>query len=204
MYTPPAFRFADQPEQVAFMQRYSFATLVTVSGGQPVATHLPVVVSVQGGEVRLLSHLAKANPQWRDLANQVALVIFSAPHAYISPTHYDQERSVPTWNYVAVHAYGRAQVVTEEARTFEILEATIACFEAAYQPQWERLPAEYKTKMAAGIVAFELVVTDLQAQKKLSQNKTAAERARIQASLAGSPQPAEQDLAAYMGSLPSA
>ncbi len=202
MYTPSAFRFADQPEQVAFMQRYNFATLVTAGGGRPSATHLPFVVSVQGDEVRLLSHLAKANPQWRDLADQQALVIFSEPHAYISPSHYDQERSVPTWNYLAVHAYGHAQVVTDEARTFEILEATIAYFEADYQLQWERLPADYKAKMAAGIVAFELVVTDLQAQKKLSQNKTAAERQRIQAALMGSAQATERDLAAYMSSLP--
>ncbi|MEO7048120.1 MAG: FMN-binding negative transcriptional regulator, partial [Ferruginibacter sp.] len=127
-----------------------------------------------------------------------ALIIFSEPHAYISPKNYDKELNVPTWNYISIHAYGQGRLVTETDKTFEVLEATIDNYEISYRQQWVNLPDEYKLKMSKGIVAFEIVVTDLQAKKKLSQNKTDAERQKIIECLSKSNDTNEQLIADYM------
>jgi len=106
MYIPNAFREDDQATLVAFMRAHSFATLVSVVDGTPFATHLPLVISEESGQILLVGHLAKANPHWRALTASDSLVIFQGPHAYISPSLYEKRESVPTWNYIAVHAYG--------------------------------------------------------------------------------------------------
>lgn len=198
MYIPKNYQTTDRAEIVAFMQRHSFATIITAKAEVPVATHLPFVVTVQDDTIRLISHFARANPQWQQVEVHPVLVVFSEPHAYISPAHYDNVQSVPTWNYFSVHAYGQGRLLTEPAQTLDVLETTIATYEAGYQQQWEQLPAEFKTKMAKGIVAFEITVTELQAQKKMSQNKSAAEQQRIIHTLAASEDGAARDLAHYM------
>ena len=114
----------------------------------------------------LTAHFAKANQQWKDIENNTILVIFSEPHAYISPKHYDKLQNVPTWNYIAVHAYGKATVITEQEAVMNILERTIDTYEQSYKAQWKDLTDDYKLGMAKGIVAFEIVVTDIQAKKK--------------------------------------
>jgi transcriptional regulator len=93
------------------MQQFSFATIVTVKDGVPSATHLPFVVSQRDDQIILTSHFAKVNPQAAEILNCKPLVIFTEPHAYISPRHYESEQSVPTWNYIAVHAYGTATLI---------------------------------------------------------------------------------------------
>jgi transcriptional regulator len=201
MYTRPIFSLTDQAELIAFMQRYSFATLLTAAGQVPIATHLPLLVTAHDDELRIAGHMARANPQWHDLEAHPVLVVFNGPHAYISPTHYEQERSVPTWNYVAVHATGRARLVTEPASVLGIMTATITQYEAGYQPQWDRLPPAYQAGLLNGIVAFELTITELQGQQKLSQNKTAGERQRIRETLASSPDQHAREVAAYMAKL---
>jgi len=125
MYVPRSFIFDKQEEQVAFMKQYSFATLVTNKENIPIATQLPFFVDDTGDKLLLRSHLAHVNEQVNYLENQVALVIFNEPHAYISPKHYDKEESVPTWDYVAVHAYGTATLIQEEGAKFRVLEETI-------------------------------------------------------------------------------
>ncbi|UOQ69739.1 FMN-binding negative transcriptional regulator [Hymenobacter volaticus] len=199
MYIPKNYQTTDRAEIVAFMQRHSFAAIITAKDQLPVATHLPFVVTRQDDDtIRLISHFARANPQWQQVAAFPVLVVFSEPHAYVSPSHYDSEQSVPTWNYFAVHAYGQGRLLTEPAQTLGVLEATIATYEASYQQQWEQLPAEFKTNMARGIVAFEITVTELQAQKKMSQNKSAAEQQRIIHTLTASKDGAARELAHYM------
>lgn len=199
MYIPKNYQTTDRAEIVAFMQRHSFASIITAKDQMPVATHLPFVVTVHDDNtVRLISHFARANPQWQQVAAHPVLVVFSEPHAYISPSHYDSKQSVPTWNYFAIHAYGQGRLLTEPAQTLSVLEATIATYEASYQQQWKQLPTEFKTNMARGIVAFEITVTELQAQKKMSQNKSAAEQQRIIHTLAASEDGAARELAHYM------
>jgi transcriptional regulator len=160
------------------MRQYPFALLIS-GQGKPVATHLPFVAEQRGDELYLISHLAKANPQGELLTNNELLVVFSEPHAYISPTHYEKEQNVPTWNYIAVHAYGEAQLITDEAEGMGLLEKMILTYEKSYLAQWKGLSDDYKKKMFKGITAFEIKITDLQATSKLSQNKTDLERKNI-------------------------
>ncbi len=201
MYIPSTNKFDDQQEAVSFMQRYSFATIVTVKGDVPTATHLPFVITLREDKIILKSHFAKANPQSNNIVNNRALVIFTEPHAYISPKHYEKAESVPTWNYLAVHAYGDCILLDSEVDKAALLKQTIESFEADYLKHWNSLPDVFKRNMMKGIVAFEIVVDELQAKKKLSQNKTAAERESIINELSHSENNNEKDVAAYMASL---
>ncbi|MDB5126910.1 FMN-binding negative transcriptional regulator [Mucilaginibacter sp.] len=201
MYTPKHFQLSDHQEAISFMQKYSFATIVTILNGVPEATHLPFLIEQRGEELVLISHFAKANPQSAAVFNETSLVIFTEPHAYISPSNYEKEQNVPTWNYLSVHAYGKATLIEDKAEVAELLEKMIGFYEADYRNQWDNLPDDYKFKMMNGITAFEIVVTDLQAKKKLSQNRTKIERENIIASLRNSTDKNEQEIAAYMSSL---
>ena len=198
MYIPKINLTTDRKEMVSFMKRFSFATVITAKDNFPIATHLPFLVTEKDDTLVLRSHFARANDQWKDIENHKVLVIFSEPHAYISPTHYDNEINVPTWNYISVHAYGEGKLVTEEKQVFDLLEATIDNYETSYRQQWNRLPDDYKLKMSKGIVAFDVVVSELQAKKKLSQNRTETERLKIIDTLSRSDDSNERVIAAYM------
>jgi transcriptional regulator len=198
MYITKNFLATDRVDIVAFMKQYSFATIITAKEGYPIATHLPFVISERDDHIILTSHFAKANEQWADISDNQVLVIFSEPHAYISPKHYDKEMNVPTWNYFTVHAYGRGQLITDTDKMFGVLNATIKNYEIEYEQQWNHLPEDYKSRMIKGIVAFEIVVTDLQAKKKLSQNRSEGEQRKIIESLSHSSNTNERDIAAYM------
>jgi transcriptional regulator len=190
----------NREEAISFMQKYSFATLVTVANGIPSATHLPFVVEQRDGKVMLISHLAKANPQANELLKGKALVIFAEPHAYISPKHYEHEKNVPTWNYIAVHAYGTATLIESPEHKAALLAQTITFYEAAYLQQWQALPDDYKLNMMKGITGFEIVVDDLQGKKKISQNRSETEQQNIISELSNSPDSAAKDIAGYMRS----
>jgi len=198
MYIPKINLATDKDEIVAFMKQFSFATLITSKDNLPIATHLPFLVTIKDDNIMLTAHFAKANEQWKDIEHHQALVIFSEPHAYISPKNYEKELNVPTWNYISVHAYGQGKLITATEKTFEVLEATIDNFEISYRQQWDNFPEEYKLKMANGIVAFEILVTDLQAKKKLSQNRSDIEKQKIIDTLSKSNDTNEQLIAAYM------
>lgn len=198
MYIPKNNLITETEEIVAFMKQFSFATIITAKHDHPTATHLPFIVSSQNDKVILTSHFARANEHWKAIESSTNLVIFREPHAYISPRHYDSQLSVPTWNYIAVHAYGPGKLLTDTEETLAVLEKTIMAYEEAYKHQWDQLPQDYKLKMLKGIVGFEIEVNDLQAKKKLSQNKTQAEQQRIIKDLADSANTHERQIAAYM------
>lgn len=198
MYIPKINLTTDKEEIVAFMKQFSFATIITAKDNSPTATHLPFLVTVKDDSVILTSHFAKANGHWQDIEAFKTLVIFSEPHAYISTKNYDKELNVPTWNYISIHAYGQGKLITETKKTFEILEATIDNYETSYRQQWDSFPDDYKLKMSKGIVAFEILVTDLQAKKKLSQNRTDTEKHKIIETLAKSNDTNEKLIADYM------
>lgn len=198
MYTPNLFLFKDRNEIVAFMKRFSFGSIITAKNELPVATHLPFVVVDKGDSIVLKSHFAKANDQWKDLENAKVLVIFNEPHAYISPKNYDKELNVPTWNYISVHAYGQGKIITDTDQVQQLLDESIDNFEVGFRQKWDHFPEDYKLKMANGIVAFEIVITDLQANKKLSQNKTDSEKEKIIETLSKSKDSNEQWIAEYM------
>jgi len=203
MYIPSFNKITDQQEAITFMQRYSFATIITTINSVPEATHLPFLVKRANDRIYLLSHFAKANPQSKEIVDNSSLVIFTEPHAYISPKNYEKEENVPTWNYIAVHAYGKAVIIDDEDKKAELLQHTIEFYDAGYLQQWEKLDAHYKSKMMKGITAFEIEVTDLQAKKKLSQNRTETERENIINSLDQSNDTNEKEIAAYMAKLKS-
>jgi transcriptional regulator len=186
MYIPPINKMEDRQEIIAFMQRFSFATIINSVDNVPVATHLPFHITERDGQVLLTAHFARANQQWQYLEQSRSLVIFNEPHAYISPANYEGRQEVPTWNYLSIHAYGHARIIAEPAAVLALLENAINDYEKAYLQQWSELPDTFKLKMLNGIVAFEIPVDDLQAKKKLSQNKTAGEKDRIIDSLSHS------------------
>jgi len=198
MYIPKINLTTDRDEILSFMKQFSFATIITAKDNFPTATHLPFIVSIKDENVVLTAHFAKANEQWKDIEGNKVLVIFSEPHAYISPKNYDKELNVPTWNYVSIHAYGDGKLITETHKKFEVLESTIDNYEISYRQQWDSFPDEYKLKMANGIVAFEVLVTELQGKKKLSQNRTQTEQQKIIESLSKSNDSNEQLIADYM------
>lgn len=201
MYTPKHFQLTNEQEAISFMQRYSFATIVTATDNVPFATHLPFLVSKRDDKIILSSHFAKANPQAAEIIGKEILVIFTEPHAYISPKHYEKETNVPTWNYIAVHAYGKATFLPEGEQTADLLVQMISNYEADYLTQWNSLSDEYKQRMMKGIVAFEIIVDDLQGKQKLSQNRTVTERESIINALGKSTDTTEAEIAKYMSRL---
>jgi len=187
MYTPRHNSVDDQATLVAFMQAHSFAALVTHGKAGLRATHLPVVVERDGGQVRLLAHLAKANPQWRDFAaGAEVMVVFAEPHAYVSPRHYERAETVPTWNYAAVHAYGVPRLVEDRDEKHAQQAKLVALHDPEYLERFPALPRDYIDKMLGAIVSFAIDVTRLDARFKLSQEKLPIERERIIAALEAS------------------
>src|SRR4051794_37446922 len=110
MYIPKFFAETDEENLLAFMREFSFATLVTAENDFPTATHVPFIIEKREDKIVLSAHLAKANGHWKQFAEKPILVIFQEPHAYISPALYVEKINVPTWNYVAVHAYGKVKI----------------------------------------------------------------------------------------------
>ncbi|RQO29825.1 FMN-binding negative transcriptional regulator [Taibaiella sp. KBW10] len=198
MFIPNLSHFDNEAEKIAFMKRYAFATMVTTKDQVPIATQLPFVVDDRSGKVLLSAHFALANEQAAYIEDNISLVIFTEPHAYVSPQHYDKKESVPTWDYIAVHAYGKARILQTEAEKMKALEQMITFYDEDYREQWRTLSDKFKKGMMRGIVAFELEVTDLQGQKKLSQNKTLVERERIIKHLKESDSSVQHELANYI------
>ncbi|MCB9034296.1 MAG: FMN-binding negative transcriptional regulator [Chitinophagales bacterium] len=179
MYIPKHFKQQDIDKLHSFMQQYPFAILITTENNKPIATHLPFVINKQNNSIILTSHISKQNNQLNNIENKEALVIFQEPHHYISPTLYEHEKNVPTWNYVAVHCYGKLQLHTNNEQRIAVLEQMINSFEPKYREQWKTLDDTYKNNLLKGIESFDIVVEEIQGKEKLSQNKTAQERTNI-------------------------
>ncbi|MDY7229772.1 FMN-binding negative transcriptional regulator [Hyalangium rubrum] len=200
MYTPRHFKVDDPNVLFELMRRYSFATLVTVEEGVPVATHLPVIVRREPEGDRLLGHVARANPQWKGLSTtREVLVIFEGPHAYVSPSWYAKAPNVPTWNYAVVHAYGSARLIEEPAAVVDVLRELTNLHESRFEQPWRMESAEaYVKGLQGGIVAFELSITRLEGKLKLSQNKSSEDRAGVIAALRRSEDALDRELAELM------
>jgi transcriptional regulator len=202
MYVPEPFRAAGQDELFEVMARHSFATLVTAAGGVPLATWAPFVVRREpDGRHRLWGHIARANPQGRVLdPGREVLVIFQGPHHYISPSWYADAPNVPTWNFVVVHAYGTPrELAPEDPRTRWILEQTVAQHEAAMERPWRLDSASaYVEKLIGGVRAFEIELSRVEGQFKLSQNHSAENRRGVIAGLERCGDDAARDVAALM------
>lgn len=202
MYTPRFNQVSERAILLEAMRAYSFAILFGTQPdgqppGMPIATHLPLVVHDAGQHGTLEGHFAKANPHWQSLAGRETLVIFPGPHTYVSPTLYAEQLSVPTWNYIAIHAYGTVELVEDEPGKDALLRNLIALHEPAYAQQWRGLPDGYRRTMLAGIVGFRIPITHIEGKFKLSQNRPEVDRRSVYAAQnAGSPD--QQALAAWM------
>jgi transcriptional regulator len=205
MYTPKFNQVSDRALLIEAMRAYSFAILFGTQGGSapdasPVATHLPLVVKDEGEYGLLEGHFARANPHWKSLAGKETLVVFSGPHSYVSPSLYAEPLSVPTWNYIAVHAYGTLSLVEDEPGKDTLLAGLINAHEPAYAEKWRAMPDGFRRSMLAGIVGFRIPIARIEGKFKLSQNRPEADRSNVQAAHAGG-DPDQQALAAWMARL---
>lgn len=188
----------DQAEAIRFIEAHSFGLLATNGIDMPLATHLPFTVAQEGGHTLLYSHLAARNPQAQVIDGKRALVVFSEPHAYVSPKLYEHRQNVPTWNYVAVHCTGKIALASDRTERIRILERMIATYEADYQKQWESLSDTYREGLLGELEAFTMRIESMEGCYKLSQDKKASERQRISDHLQNEGDASAQALAAYM------
>jgi|SRR5690625_2460273 len=172
MYIPKLFQVKEIKEIKQFIAENSFGTIISQSDGQLVATHTPMLLRKIDGQYIITGHMAKANPQWKDLvsSNENVLIIFQGPHTYVSSSWYEAE-NVPTWNYQVVHVYGNVRIMSEE----ELVEDLTILLEKYEKDRvnpilWETLSAKTKQQVKA-IVGFKVIIEDIQAAYKLSQNR---------------------------------
>ena len=199
MYIPEYHRVEDRRVALAFMQANPFAILCSTTADGPFATHLPILAVEVDGQIQLRGHVAKANPHWKCIEDEKeSLVIFHGPHAYVSPSLYKARDSVPTWNYAAIHVYGKGTFVTDEARLDELLKELIARFDSQYAEQWPSLSQQYRTRLLQHIVGFELTATRVEAKFKLSQNRTRTDQESVIQALGSSSDSTVTAVAALM------
>ena len=172
MYIPDIYKNENQEEIIDFLQKNSFGILVNQTNGKLWATHIPLELDInKNGKQVLQGHISKENPQWESFTdNDKVLAIFSGAHSYISSSWYDHE-NVPTWNYIAVHVYGKIKIIEGEA-VIESLKKLVAKYEQNSENPVRVEDLSKKTMMQTrGIVAFEIEIEEIQAQHKLSQNR---------------------------------
>jgi transcriptional regulator len=171
VYIPKLYRM-DSDEAVQIMRTYPFAILITVDEHRPIATHIPVEIREDDGKIYVSGHIAFGNMQKNTLENNShVLLIFQGPHAYISSSWYEAE-NVPTWDYLAVHAYGKSRIISgDELGT--ALAAMLQHYEAHRDNGrlWDTFTPGYIHDQMKGIVGFEVEITSIEASGKMSQNR---------------------------------
>jgi transcriptional regulator len=201
MYIPPSFLETDQTKLHDLMEQHSFATLISSHAGEPVASHLPLLLDREAGpHGRLIGHMARANSHWQTVASQRVLVIYDGPHAYVSPGWSEAQNVVPTWNYVTVHAYGTLRLIEDRDRLRDILERTVSRYESNREQPWSMASpeAEFIEKLLAAIVGFEIDVDQLEGKWKLNQNHPLERREQIMSGLRETGRPDELQIAEMM------
>ena len=199
MYIPSTFKVSDSLELHALMRKHSFAALITPGKGGMTATHLPLLLDADAGpHGTLIGHMALANPQWRDVTGE-ALAIFSGPHAYVSPTWYESPGTVPTWNYLAVHAYGAFELVQDRDGLHDILTRSVSVYERPMATPWSYDVADPDLDgMLKAIVGFRIEITRLEGKAKLSQNHPEERRRKVIRALEAQDEENSQDIAKLM------
>ena len=203
MYIPAFNRVNDDKKIDHLIDRYGFATLITQKGGRSFASHLPVLREQSSGGTRVLrSHMARANPQWQHFnADSEVLCIFFGPHAYISPSWYRMQHTVPTWNYAVVHVYGKAAIVDEMAALRQIVLDTTAKYESMMPRPWQiPLSDREMDEMLKAVVGFSIEVTRVEGKFKLGQNRSREDQEGMLKGLTSSPDPASRELATFIAS----
>lgn len=205
MYTPPAFRDDDRDSLRATIRAARLANFITATPDGVLATPLPLYLDESEGEHGVLyGHLARANPQCRAPATGDGLAIFMGPDAYVTPSWYAAKQEtgkvVPTWNYVAVHAYGPVEFFDDAARLLEAVTRLTGIHEGERPAPWavSDAPPDFIEAQLRGIVGLRMPITRLEGKRKMSQNRTAGDRAKVAAGLAESARPSEREAAALV------
>jgi transcriptional regulator len=186
MYIPPAFAETDPARLWDFVETHSFALVVSCDGGHPLASHMPLVAQRDAGPCgRLLGHVARANDHWRSMAGREVLCVFSGPHAYVSPSWYESENAVPTWNYVAVHVHGTCRIVDDKSTTAHILARYVDLYERSLDAPWKLdMSTRFFDRLVEMVVAFHVDVTRIEGKWKLGQNQPRERQEKVAARLA--------------------
>lgn len=201
MYVPSPFAVSDGSILESFISRYGFATLITSSSAGLIASHIPITLRKMGDQSCLIGHVARANNQWRAFDGSAeALAIFHGPHAYVSPTWYATSPAVPTWNYAAVHVYGKPAASADRDFSRTALVDLVAKYESTRSKPWraEDLAPALFDKLASAIVAFEMPVARIEGQFKLGQNRSREDRLGMLAGLEGEGTPETELLARFI------
>jgi transcriptional regulator len=202
MYTPPAFREDDPAEIHRIIRAARLSTLVTATSAGLIATPLPLILDeIEGEHGVLYGHLAKANPQWQLPVTGEAMVIFSGPDAYVTPSWYASKREhgkvVPTWNYVAVHAYGPVEFFEDPERLLDMVTRLTDLYEEPRQEPWAvtDAPAPFIKSQLKGIVGLRLPIARIEGKVKMSQNRGEADREGVVSGLSSSEQNEDRTVA---------
>lgn len=183
MYIPTHFKLEDKDLILKIIRENSFGILISNSTqpeieSEPFATHIPLLVDEN--LTRLTGHFARLNPQWKDLEDKTVLCIFHGPHSYISSSWYEEMPSVPTWNYLSVHVYGRFKRLKGNGKILQSLNDLVQTFES--EPSGyslDQLDEEYLDNLSKGILPFQIEITRIQAKAKLSQNHSESRRNKV-------------------------
>ncbi len=179
MYAPSYNKSGNHAEIIRFIRAHEFATLVTHDGRVPLASHLLFMVEKED-PLTLTGHMARANRQWQTFGQQESMVIFQGPHAYISPSDYRDADPIPTWNYVAVHAYGHIDVIENPDDMTRLMHRLVRHHDPGfYEKTFTSVPDDFISEKLKRVVAFTIRVTRVEERFKLSQDKSDQDRASI-------------------------
>ncbi|WP_067100759.1 FMN-binding negative transcriptional regulator [Marinomonas atlantica] len=197
MYTPASTELTESVAIAKFIEQFGFGLIVSPTLE---ATHLPLILKPEEGELGCLyGHFAKANGHWQQVDDQRVLVVFNGPHSYISPSWYQTNPAVPTWNYAAVHCYGVVELLSEQ-ETSDSMDELVSKYEPELLSNNQLMPSEYKARLTKAVVGFRIVLDDIQAKEKLGQHRKPADQTGVYQALLETDSLEAQQLANYMQS----
>jgi transcriptional regulator len=202
MYLPPAFKETELPFIHETIRSARLGNFVTCTASGLICTPLPMLLDEREGEQGVLyGHVAKANPQWKETSTCEALAIFNGPDAYVTPSWYaskqEHGRVVPTWNYAAVHVYGVVEFFEDADRLHQIVTRLTDLYERPRAESWAvtDAPVDFIKAQLRGIVGLRMPISRIDAKRKMSQNRSEADRAGVAAGLAQSDRPSDRAVA---------
>lgn len=201
MYVPDLFAVTERQAQIDFIRNTGWGYLTGVIDDEPFVTHLPFLVAGEPGREKLVAHMARANPHWEAFADgKKQLVVFPGPHTYISPSWYNTDKAVPTWNYATAHVYGTPVVIDDPEAVYAGQQALVNHHEAQFDTPWrmEDVDTGFIDGMMRAIVSFEIPIERIQCKFKLSQNRPAEDRTRVVEALEASDHAGADAVAALM------
>ncbi|MBD7939006.1 FMN-binding negative transcriptional regulator [Cytobacillus sp. Sa5YUA1] len=197
MYIPSYFKITDETLAYDIMREYSFATLFSQHNGMPFATHLPLILSKDNQY--LYGHFARQNPQWKDIENQSVLAIFHGPHCYISPSWYETNKAVPTWNYVTVHAYGEVEKIEDKNELMDSFHEMVLKYESPDSTyNLQDVDSGFIAGQKKGVQGFKIKINEIEGKAKLSQNHPVQRQEKVISQLEKESKTDEQQIALLM------